>query len=37
MKAMRVFPLPGIDPLYIGLFMAKLDTSDFAELKKTLK
>lgn len=37
MKLMKIFPLLGIDPLYIGVFMAQLDNGDFAELKKNLK
>ena len=37
MKLMRIFPLPGIDPLFIGMSMAKSDKGDFANLKKALK
>ena len=37
MKLMKIFPIQGIDPFYIGLIMAKSDTGDFAELKKALK
>ena len=37
MKLMKIFSLPGIDPLFIGMTMAKLDIGDFAALKKSLK
>ena len=37
MKLMKIFPLEGIEPLFIGIFMAKIDDGNFAKLKKTLQ
>lgn len=37
MKLMKIFPIQGIEPLFIGIFMAKIDDGDFEKLKRTLK
>ena len=33
----RVFPIRGIDPLFVSLFMWKTDVGSFDELKTELK